>query len=680
MYMSAKKKLHFSDKKRWAAAFLSAALLCALLQPLGGLNPLFLTAYAASNEAMDAADELHELGLFQGTGTNSDGTPNYDLDRPMDRAEGITMMVRILGAEDEAKAGEWDIPFTDVPDWAIPYVGYAYANEYTYGTSDTTFGAEDPISAAQYTTMVLRALGYSSSTDFYWEHPWALSDTIGLTDGRFSDENNQNFLREDAVIVSAQALDVKPKNSEQTLREVLFADSEQKPTPGQNGPADYNTRLLSDAEIKALLGKSPAQLRKAISSFADAQAYMNAAFPNTFALSAIEADDHGYWRFYSARQSILRGSNISPNTYAACVTYLLSDNYEIYTIYGLRQECVYDSTYPVEVTNCIKTEQGYRFLQPCSMDQINITFPGQEMLPDALTTSLDEYAALISSNPSMADITALYAVKNGAEVTTDTENGWMVITEPGVEPFYTADASAWIEQYFGHIKAENINKYKLSSVLGGLTLSVEDAYALVDAKPEVVKEKVKTAADMLIYMLAARFMPRNGSEAIWIDGHVWNYNFGAEQNIADRAVNCGGAANLANYLLEGDYEEVGFIMISYYPGMGGGHVYNYFKYQGRYYIVDFSSYTFAYFQTESERDIIRVKTLAEYGAMVANDYRGTCAAVAFTSPGQHLPNVWEDNYYYLPAGSEYKVIYQANDGYQVGELHLDTSKLDWHEF
>ena len=33
-----------------------------------------------------------------------------------------------------AKAKAWDTPFTDVADWAKPYVGYAYANGLTSGT------------------------------------------------------------------------------------------------------------------------------------------------------------------------------------------------------------------------------------------------------------------------------------------------------------------------------------------------------------------------------------------------------------------------------------------------------------------------------------------------------------------------------------------------------------------
>ena len=38
-------------------------------------------ASAASDEANEAANALYELGLFQGTAENADGTPVFDLDR-----------------------------------------------------------------------------------------------------------------------------------------------------------------------------------------------------------------------------------------------------------------------------------------------------------------------------------------------------------------------------------------------------------------------------------------------------------------------------------------------------------------------------------------------------------------------------------------------------------------------
>ena len=40
------------------------------------------TAMAAgTDDALASAETLHELGLFQGTGTNADGTPIYDLEK-----------------------------------------------------------------------------------------------------------------------------------------------------------------------------------------------------------------------------------------------------------------------------------------------------------------------------------------------------------------------------------------------------------------------------------------------------------------------------------------------------------------------------------------------------------------------------------------------------------------------
>ena len=64
--------------------------------------------------ASDSADALYELGLFLGTGKNADGSPNFSLNRVPTRAEAVTMLVRLLGKEEEALAGDWETPFSDV--------------------------------------------------------------------------------------------------------------------------------------------------------------------------------------------------------------------------------------------------------------------------------------------------------------------------------------------------------------------------------------------------------------------------------------------------------------------------------------------------------------------------------------------------------------------------------------
>lgn len=181
------------------------------------------SAFAASDTAVQSANVLHSLGLFEGVGIDVNGSPNYDLDRASTRVEAITMLVRLLGKEEEAKNGTWSTPFSDVPAWAMPYVGYAYTNKLTMGTGTTTFGSYDNVSATQYLTFVLRALGYESGTDFQWDKAWDLSDKIGLTNGEYN-EKSSDILRGDVVIISNKALPVVQKNSAETLADKLIAE------------------------------------------------------------------------------------------------------------------------------------------------------------------------------------------------------------------------------------------------------------------------------------------------------------------------------------------------------------------------------------------------------------------------------------------------------------------------
>ena len=231
-------------KKRLLALALSLLLALSLIP----------AALAATGEANQAARELYEMGLFQGTGTNADGTPNFALDRTMTRAEAVTMLVRLLGKEAEAKAGTWTTPFTDVAAWAVPYVGYAYENGLTKGVSATAFGGGDTVTATQYLTFVLRALGYDSGSDFRWDAAWELSDKLGFTSGQYA--AGGDFLRGDAAIVSNNALAVKRKDSGTTLRETLAKPAAETGAPEIKAwySVDADGRLWVETDMKAKAG------------------------------------------------------------------------------------------------------------------------------------------------------------------------------------------------------------------------------------------------------------------------------------------------------------------------------------------------------------------------------------------------------------------------------------------
>ena len=145
--------------------------------------------------------------------------------------------------------GTWTIPFTDVPSWAVPYVGYAYEHKYTNGTSATTFGGDSLVNATQYLTLALRALGYTSGEDFAWDSAWTLTDQLGITSGQYSADSA--FTRGDVVLTSSAALDAPVKGSSQTLLEVIQTevvspapsptpDPQPEPQPAPQPEPDYS--------------------------------------------------------------------------------------------------------------------------------------------------------------------------------------------------------------------------------------------------------------------------------------------------------------------------------------------------------------------------------------------------------------------------------------------------------
>ena len=178
---------------------------------------LAVSAFAA--DFTHCADALHELGLFQGTDAG------YDLDRAPTRAEAAAMLVRLLGAEEEAQAIEaYTAPFTDVREWAQPYVQYLYDNGLSNGMDDTTFGASRPCTAQQYATFLLRALGYSDAEggDFTYATALDFARELGVVDDLNCDP--QNFLRDDVAAMSFTALATAPKTGEADLLTKLVDD------------------------------------------------------------------------------------------------------------------------------------------------------------------------------------------------------------------------------------------------------------------------------------------------------------------------------------------------------------------------------------------------------------------------------------------------------------------------
>lgn len=224
----------------------------------------------------DAAKALWEDGLFLGSGSS------FDLDQPLTRPAGAAMIVRLLGREAEAKSKSYTIPFTDVPEWAVPYVGYCYENSIVNGTGATTFGSNDNMSATQYLTLVLRALGYNDKAgDFSWDKAPAKALEVGLIDNASYTQyvTAGKFLRDDVVFISYNALSQYLKGTSTTLKSSITIPGRPKGEMPAYTSADAsatNSSASSASDANTDASASPAVLADAGTAPAeDSRTYLN---------------------------------------------------------------------------------------------------------------------------------------------------------------------------------------------------------------------------------------------------------------------------------------------------------------------------------------------------------------------------------------------------------------------
>ena len=106
---------------------------------------------------------------------------------------------------------------------------YAYAQGYTKGMDEEggIFGTNDTLTAGQYVTFLLRALGYRDSgeaPDFTWDTALERAVELGvLTPGEEAMLTSETFLRAQVVYLSYFALDAPCQDGSGTLLERLVS-------------------------------------------------------------------------------------------------------------------------------------------------------------------------------------------------------------------------------------------------------------------------------------------------------------------------------------------------------------------------------------------------------------------------------------------------------------------------
>lgn len=636
------------------------ALILALLL----LFSLSAVVFAADTEAAEAAERLGSLGLLKGVGTNADGSTDYDLESGLTREQAVIMLVRLLGKEEEALSGEWEMPFTDVSAWAADYVGYAYANGLASGTGAATFHGKNPVTAAQYLTFVLRALGYSSATDFVWSSPWALADAIGLTGGR-SYSADSAFVRADMAIISSNALDCQIYGSDKTLLSLVPMFRPEVDYTKE----DYLNRVLSDAEIAALKFADMDTLRKEISTVGDAVAFLNLFTPGMFYQfgDVINMDLDELMNLHGINEATF------PHTYTVFTAWCLTDDYEgiQYVIATGVDWGIYRTSFAL----ALPVKDGYYLYSPFHVGDLE----GMTM-ESAEVSSLDGLENVVKTDWNTFPLQIFLADANQTDImfSYDSDTRIATPTNGNVREVYAADnnvPSTWDEkaQYI------RVSRFSLPDPLVQTTLSYADAKALVGQDPELIAEKVKTVGDVLQYMIAARFS-YDGPPAYTPWYGRWGFDAPGDEQIEQNfGCCCGGFGNTVAYLLEGDYEKQGRVQ---WLG-GGNHVINWVYTGGKYYVFDFTLYCAGGNFDNYDAPVTILDDLSDYYDKMPSDYPKSeiNALVVYEADGKGYPEDWADDHSWMlfPSEAEGKitVVYPTDGSFTTLYEDIDIRIPGW---
>lgn len=140
----------FSRRPRWWLAIVQIALLLATL-----VSPAIAAEEPAPMTGTQLIDLLRTYQVVRG-----DPSGNLNLDRPITRAEMITIVVRAVGGESTADLYQRVSSFSDAEGhWAQGYIAYAYFQKLVKGDGNNLVRPNDFISYAEALTLVLRVVG-----------------------------------------------------------------------------------------------------------------------------------------------------------------------------------------------------------------------------------------------------------------------------------------------------------------------------------------------------------------------------------------------------------------------------------------------------------------------------------------------------------------------------------------
>ena len=222
--------------KRALSLGLTATMISGLLV-MGSSAASYADVTSKQNE--EAIEVLKTVGIMVG-----DENGKFNPDAKVTRNEMAVVMCNLLDYTVASYKGT--SPFTDVPEWAEPYVAACYTNGITSGYDAKTYGGSDTVTTGQAALMLLKALGYFQySADFGSD--WLVEttkngSTAGLFDG-VATGAKEALTRNDVAQMVLNALEADLVKAEKNGSDVQVGD-----IVISGGKATYDSRTGTDSK------------------------------------------------------------------------------------------------------------------------------------------------------------------------------------------------------------------------------------------------------------------------------------------------------------------------------------------------------------------------------------------------------------------------------------------------
>ena len=222
--------------KRALSLGLTATMISGLMV-MGSSAASYADVTSKQNE--EAIEVLKTVGIMVG-----DENGKFNPDAKVTRNEMAVVMCNLLAYTVASYKGT--SPFSDVPEWAEPYVAACYTNGITSGYDKVTYGGNDTVTTGQAALMLLKALGYFQySADFGSD--WLVEttkngSTAGLFDG-VATGAKEALTRNDVAQMVLNALEADLVKAEKNGSDVQVGD-----IVISGGKATYDSRTGTDSK------------------------------------------------------------------------------------------------------------------------------------------------------------------------------------------------------------------------------------------------------------------------------------------------------------------------------------------------------------------------------------------------------------------------------------------------